>query len=303
MSDENRLMRNIEKLGGRYCKEILLKGWKKERLESDWWEGLKFFFGHSFMRGRRDELSNEYCCFTVEVLKEYLSISSESVDKSYEKLKASKELFDKDLILAFKNAIRITGTKGGIIKHPNFDKEVASKHPLVKILSTPKTVAIKWEERTYHKAVHLGNEEDIMMVLDVLKLISDKNKKNIYKHLKETIHDKGVKEAYNELIKIRAISDKIATFVIRDIGLLNPEIIKAEDCEYAFPVDVWVNRISTRLGIEGDDVQDVKQIFIKACIGCNISPLKFAAGLWYLGFNSLDLALEYLDEVEIDIKR
>lgn len=300
MSDKNRMLRNIEKLGDRYCEKILLKQSKKERLESDWWEALKFFFGHSFMRGRRDELSNEYYCFTVEVLKEYFSISSESVDKSYEKLKASKELLSKDLILAFKNAIRISGTKGGIIKHPNFDKEVASKHPLVKILSTPKTVAIKWEERTYHKAVHLGNEEDIMMVLDVLKFVSDEKQRNIYKYLKETIRDSGARKAYTELVEVRAIADKLASFIIRDIGLLNPEIIKAEDSEYAFPIDIWVNRISTRLGINEDDVQDVKQIFIKACIGCNISPLKFAAGLWYLGFNSLDLALEYLDKVDID---
>ncbi len=299
MCDENRLMRNIEKLGGRYCKEILLKNWKKERLESDWWEALKFFFGHSFMRGRRDELSNEYCCFTVEVLKEYFSISSESVDKSYEKLKASKELFNKDLILAFKNAIRISGTKGGSIKHPNFDKEVASKHLLVKILSTPKPVAIKWEERTYHKAVHLGNEEDIMMVLDLLKLISDENKKNIYKHLKETIQDKGVKEAYNELIKIRAISDKIAAFVIRDIGLLHPEIIKTEDYEYAFPVDTWVNRISTRLGCKINDPVGIRQFLIKQCNDFGISPPKFAAGLWFLGFHSFDLALEYVREKDV----
>jgi len=52
LSNETGILRNIEKLGERYYEDLLVKRWKKEKLETDWWEGLKFFFSHSFMRGR-----------------------------------------------------------------------------------------------------------------------------------------------------------------------------------------------------------------------------------------------------------
>ena len=49
--------------------------------------------------------------------------------------------------------------------------------------------------------------------------------------------------------------------------------------------------------------EDIKQTSIKRCIVSGISPSKVAAGLWYLGSNSLNLALEYLGEVEINAER
>ena len=52
------IIRNIETLGDRYISKYL-SYWQKEELDNNWWGALKFFFGHSFMRGRRDELSNE----------------------------------------------------------------------------------------------------------------------------------------------------------------------------------------------------------------------------------------------------
>lgn len=76
------------------------------------------------------------------------------------------------------------------------------------------------------------------MVFDVLKFISDDNKKNIYNYIKTTIQNNNTQTIYNELISLRSVGDKIASFIIRDIGLMNPGII-GNDYEHAFPVDTW----------------------------------------------------------------
>jgi len=169
-----KLMKNIEQLGERYCKKHLSR-WDKSQLKDNWWEALKFFFYHSFMRGRRDKLSNEYCSFATTVLQEYFSIGSEVLDESYERLEQMKGFFNKDIILNFKKR-RNLGRKNSV-KHLEFKKEVASKNPIISTLLTPRKIPIEWDNNVYMKKIFLGNEEDIMMVLDVLKLVSQGTKK------------------------------------------------------------------------------------------------------------------------------
>lgn len=248
------------------------------------------------MRGRRDKLSNEYYCFTIRVLQEHFSINSETLDDSYKRIKQAKEFFDKHIILNFKKS-RNLGRKNSV-KHPDFKNEVASKNFIINLLITPKEIKVKWNNEVYAKKIFLGNEADIMMVLDVLKLISQDNKKNIYNYFKEIIQRASLKSAWQELNQIRAISDKIAALIIRDIGLMNPGLITA-DYEYAFPIDTWVKRISHKLGYGSENLNEVRNSLINKCKEYRVDPLRFAAGLWYLGFHSLDIALEYLDKVEL----
>lgn len=85
-------MKNIEKLGERYCKKYL-DSWDKEKLQNNWWEALKFFFSHSFMRGRRDKLSNEYYNFTLKILEDYFSITNGNLEGAYEELKKKRGIF------------------------------------------------------------------------------------------------------------------------------------------------------------------------------------------------------------------
>ena len=75
-------IKNIEHFGERYCKKYL-NIWDKDKLENNWWYSLEFFFSHSFMRGRRDVLSNEYHQFTTSTLKDYLSIDPMAINISY----------------------------------------------------------------------------------------------------------------------------------------------------------------------------------------------------------------------------
>ena len=299
MKSYKNIWKNIEHLGERYCKKYL-DIWDKKRLENDWWEALKFFFSHSFMRGRRDKLSNEYYHFTIKSIEDYFSITTESLGVAYEKLKKEQSQFDRDSILKFKRDKNI-GRKNSI-KHPDFMKEVALRNPIVNLLVTEKKVEVKWDNITYKKKIFLGNDADVMMVLDVLKFISDKNNKNIYKSLRDRIVNSGVKGVYEELTKMRSISDKIAAFIIRDIGLMNSEIeIKSEDYKLAFPIDTWVVKIANKLGCSCEDLEEIKNCLINKCKESHVEPLKFAAGLWFLGFHSLDILLENcLGKVEIE---
>ena len=248
------------------------------------------------MRGRPDELSNEYYYFTITVLQECFSINHETLDNSYKKLKQTEEFFDKDIILNFKKSQNL-GRKNSI-KHPDFKSGVASKNFIINLLITLKGIQVKWNNDVYAKKIFLGNEADIMMVLDVLKLISQDNKKNIYNYFKEVIQGDGLKNAWQELTRIRGISDKIAAFIIRDIGLMNIGL-STEEYKYAFPMDTWVRRISHKLGYDSKNLNEVRNSLINKCKKYQVDPLRFAAGLWFLGFHSLDIALEYLDKVNL----
>jgi len=302
MKSYSKIMKNIERLGERYNREYL-NCWDKKVLQNNWWEALKFFFSHSFMSGRRDELSNEYYHFTIKTLEDYFTITNENLEESYERLKKQKDYFDKECILNFKMGKKMDKRANSLNKkhEDDFNKEIAEKNPIVKLLITQKEVKVKWDNETYEKEVLLGNDADVMMVLDVLKFISDDEKKNIYNYLRNMIANREVKSAYRELTKMRAISDKIATFIIRDIGLLNPEIkIADKDYKLAFPVDTWVIQIARKLDCNNKNIKEIKNYLIENCKKSHIDPLKFAAGLWFLGFHSLDILLENcLGEIEI----
>jgi len=289
MNDNRKIIKIIERLGEKYCKEYL-DIWDKDKLKKNWWCALDFFFNHSFMRGRRDELSNEYHQFTISALENYFSIKSLALDISFKKLKKHKKFFDKEVILDFKRRKDILSNNS--VRDADFEKEVAVKNPIINALLNKKKIEIKWDNGCYNKKIRLGNDKDIMMVLDVLNFItSDNRHMNFYFYLKDIIVKSGMKKAYEELTNIYAIGDKIAAFTIRDIGMMNPDIIK-NDYQFAFPVDTWVLRISCKLGYRIDSIEKVKIFFIEKCKEYNVSPLKCNAGLWYLGFHSLDILLK-----------
>jgi len=76
---------------------------------------------------------------------------------------------------------------------------------------------------------------------------------------------------------------------------MNTELI-TEDYKYAFPIDTWVKKISHKLGYDSKNLNEVRDGLINKCKEYRVEPLWFAAGLWFLGFHSLDIALEYLDK-------
>ena len=301
MHSEKRIFNNIERLGEKYC-EKYLSCWKTSVLEKNWWEALKFFFSHSFMRGRRDKLSNEYYFFTRHLLEDTYNINNTSPDEAYRRLTHDRVYFDKRIMLDFKKSRNLM--KKNSIKHPDFKSNIASKNPIIKLFVTSREVEIEWDNEIYRKTVRLGNDTDIMMVLDVLKFISSEpQRKNIYAHLKHKIEKEGVKNVFDMLVssEFRGISDKIASFTIRDILMMNPRLeIGQEDYLMTFPIDTWVIKISKKMGFDSKNIEKVKIYFLEKCINYRIDPLKFNAGLWYLGFHSLDILLEqYLGKIKI----
>jgi len=302
MNTNEKIAKNIERLGERYCKKHLCI-WDKDELENNWWTALNFFFSYSFMRHRNDKLSNEYHLFTISVLEKYFSIKTQSLAKAYNNLKDHKKFFDKNLILDFKEEKNIQF--GNIIKHKDFEEEILSENPLIKTLLTQKEIEVKWDNKSYRKKIRLDNVRDIMMVQDILDYISSENKKmNIYNYLKNKIETK-VKPPFIEFINIYyrlkniyAIGEKIASFTIRDISLMNPEII-INDYYLMFPLDIRLFKIERKFGCEDTNIEKVKEFFIEICQKYNLNPLQVNAGLWFLGFNSLDILLENLGNIKI----
>jgi hypothetical protein len=282
---EQEIIKKIEYFGSEYCRTYL-SCWDAELLQKEWWEALKFFFTHAFMRGRRDELSQEYYCFATEILEECFSIQNKPAEDSYNRLREMKHYYGKNWILDFKNKKRLG--HGNPIKHLEFSPEVADKNPLVKLLTTRKLVQVQWDKKVYKKEIALNNSEDVMMILDALLFISNEEKKNLYNYLKNTLETKGVPTIYFELISIRAVGDKIASFIIRDIGLMNVGIIN-DHYEMAFPIDTWVAKMAHQLGCNSDNHAEIKEYMLNKCRQYNMHPLKVAAGLWMWGFNGLEV--------------
>lgn len=293
MTNSALLLTNIEHLGRVYCTRYL--DWNREVLEADWFEALKFFLVHSFMRGRRDELSVEFYFFAIDRIQN--DILAGGGDGSYRVLQGRVADFDRDFLLNFKRKYRLG--KKSASKHVCFLDEVANQHEVIRLLTTPKTVTVGWGGKTYKKSIMLGNDEDVLMVLDTLQFVCSEQRRNIYTYLCRRIDEGGVRAAYSELTQLRAVKDKIATFVIRDIALMNPGL-GVDDYSIAFPVDTWVRRLAARIGCTAASEAGIKQHFIDQCRSAGRNTLLVAAGLWYLGFHSLDILLDhFLDEYEI----
>ncbi|HOP61525.1 MAG TPA: hypothetical protein PKZ60_08985 [Candidatus Saccharicenans sp.] len=255
---------------------------------TDWWEGLKFFFHRSFMRGRRDKLSNKYLYFTCEVLSDRFGIKDNS-ENAYQKMSDLRSYFDITPLLELKRK-----TKRGKIQSLAEFQDFASKNEIVRLLITPKEIEVSWEGKAYREKVKLDNHIDIIMVLDVLDFVTARPRhKNIYKYVYDTLVKNKASESSKRLNNIYTIGDKISCLIIRDILLLNPEIkISPENYIFAFPVDTWVVTIAERLGYNEPKFSDLKKRIIDDCLKAEINPCKVAAGLWLVGAHAVDLLIE-----------
>lgn len=137
--------------------------------------------------------------------------------------------------------------------------------------------------------IPLGNDLDLIMVLDVLNFISNENHKNIYYYLKNTIKEDSLSSAYKQLGKLSGIGDKLASFTLRDICLLNPDL-EIDDYGLVFPIDTWARQVCEKIFKYENDME-IKDFFVQQCTG-GFDFLKVSAGIWYLGANSLDLLVD-----------
>ncbi len=240
------------------------------------------------MRGRRDKLSYKYLYFTYEILNDYFEIKANS-ENAYSRMCNERSYFDIAPLIELKKKAKNKKIQG----FAEF-QDLASKNIIVSLLITPKEVKVPWQGETISETVKLDNHIDIMMVLDVLNFITaGPDHKNIYRYVYDTLVANKASEAFKELKGIYAIGDKISSLIIRDILLLNPEIrISNENYKFAFPVDTWVEKIGKRLGYDEPKVSDLKERIINDCLKANIDPCRVAAGLWFVGFHSMDVLMD-----------
>jgi hypothetical protein len=294
------LLKNVEHLGCEYA-ERYLGDWRNNAstLQDNWFEALHFVFERTFMRGRRDELSNEYLCYTVDRLRTLL-MPDNDLDKAFERvLKYNKSgLLDVNTILDFKKRHGMVGTKNSIT-HPSFQVEIAGTNEFVRFLTSKADVTVVWPDpysapKQYPKNIRLSNDMDLMMVMDTLRLLCRPECRNIYCCLMRQIESDGLKTAYRTLFELHGVADKLASMTIRDLGILHPNLISA-DFEVVFPVDTWVRKVATHLGCLAKTDPEIKRYFIRECEQHGVNVILFVAGMWYLGANSLTvLVREYL---------
>jgi hypothetical protein len=282
LSDMN-LIKNLESFGDLYCRRYL-DLWENEGIRTNWWIGLRFFLNHAFMRGRRDQLSEAYYTFTADALRQYFGISDKPAADDFSRLTAGHENFIRfrQTILEFKKR---TGVKQSLnaIADSRFETEVASSSDLIGVL-TRKARGVR----------SLNNDKDLLMVLSALAFLSGSGMpENIYLFILEKMRT-GEDDKIKALIEsIYAIGDKISTFILRDIALMNPELPVA-DKTYVFPVDTWVSQNALSIGCASGEASEVRRFFIEKAEATGSNVAKIAAGLWYMGFHSRDILIEGL---------
>ena len=286
MSDST-ILKNLEAFGDRYCSRYL-EIWRGDIAEN-WWTAFRFFFNHAFMRGRRDQLSEEYFRYAMEALKEYFVLPDNPVEKDFHKLARHRSDFIKDFadIMTFKISSGRKRTSNSI-RDGSFYNKITATHPLVK-----KLVA-----KTDNKGQRsLNNDRDLLMVLSSLSFLTRQGMPaNVHNYIVNQVTTGNTKSVVKAIKEIYAVGDKLSAFILRDIILMNPTL-KTEDQSLAFPLDTWVLKIAKKLGCKSEDHADIRKFFIDRLEG--MSAAKVAAGLWYIGFNSLEIILVNLDKVDI----
>jgi hypothetical protein len=300
MNGTAKIMANIAAIGRRYVAENL-GSWDPKRLESDWWESLRFCLGVSFLRGRNDMLSNEYCSFAIRALHDYFSIPGDGANPSVESLKGRRRDFTHEWLSDFRRK-NLADLRKNALAHSLFEEQVAGANPLIQALTTPSNISITWAGKTYEKCVRLGNDKDLIVLLNVLAWASELADGNAYRWIRDCIRDGKARLAYDRLTRIPYISDKIASLLIRDVALLNPGLM-VSDFGWAFPIDTWVAKVAELIDQrnQGKDFPSVKADLLLKSEEYGLAPPLVAAGLWFLGYHSLEIVIECLTVAELPV--
>ncbi|HPW17807.1 MAG TPA: hypothetical protein PLP83_05445 [Candidatus Aminicenantes bacterium] len=278
-------MDKLEILGELYCRKYLIR-W--DDISANWWTAFDFFFDHASMRGRRDELSAEYANFIVAAIKRHFDIPDRPSELEFTKITYHREEFARSLedIIQFKKTANSRLTSNALKDHP-FHDEIARRYSLVHAL-------IKGTRGEGSRP--LNNDKDLMMVLSALVFLTRPGMPaNIHNYMAGQLREGKAAELARDLEAIHYLGDKLSSFIIRDVILMNPELA-IENANLVFPVDTWVQKIAGKLGCVSRNHDEVREFFINSLGGK--SPVKIAAGLWYLGFNSLDIVCANLDRID-----
>lgn len=171
----------------------------------------------------------------------------------------------------------------------------------------------KYLEKKLNKG-GVNNEDDREMVKSIINFILGLNKYKYnlinyilqeYYRLKKKF---DVKKIYNELDKIYAVGDKIASLFLRDVACIFDLKIPYEEQIYLQPIDTWVVQVLKKLNIVQNEVKNssingnidllktVREAIIEHCDDAKVSSIEFNQGAWYIGFHSFEILFENLDK-------
>jgi len=149
----------------------------------------------------------------------------------------------------------------------------------------------------------VNNRYDRRMVLETINFANHDLHAwgcNVFKWAVATIREGNASEAYRALTGISAIGDKLATFYLRDVVLVEGIEAQIRGADYCYfqPVDTWVEQVARSLWtLQRADLGRtliVKRKLIEACLAAGVSPLLFNVGAWMVGANAYRLLLEML---------
>lgn len=149
----------------------------------------------------------------------------------------------------------------------------------------------------------VNNRYDRRMVKETISFARDKLQAhgcNVFTWAADGIRNGEAADAYGWLTGIFAVADKLATFYLRDVALLEgvEDSIQLDDYWYFQPVDTWVEQVAQSLDLIGAADRGrrtvIKRKIIAACLAEGASPLLVNAGAWMVGAHAYQLLLELL---------
>lgn len=149
----------------------------------------------------------------------------------------------------------------------------------------------------------VNNRYDRRMVRESVSFARDEliaYDRNVFTWAVDAIRRGEADAAYGALVRIFAVGDKLATFYLRDVTLVEDieACVRPKDYRYFQPVDTWVEQVAEGLGLIGrrdfGKPAIVKDKIISACVAVEVSPLLFNAGAWMVGAHAFRLLLDRL---------
>jgi len=239
-------------------KESMRNGWK------GWKTGLLFFVGYSFERQGRPP--------------DWAHIAKEVIEKHIEKISNINELSKETVWKKFKEKWEELGRFDG--------KNKIGFNELLNPLAPKKTDY----HREYKNGRKISGKTKKLSIVEFIKKELRNYEYDIMTFIKEELK-KGciIKSIVDELKKINGVSDKIASFFLRDVAVLfekeiNLDNIKVGERKHLQPIDVWVRRCCKYLtGNKKLTDNGCKEYIVKSCVENNkhvINPEKVNMGMW-----------------------
>jgi len=152
----------------------------------------------------------------------------------------------------------------------------------------------------------VGKNRDVSMIIDALDFVSNIKDGNIVNYSLGMISKGAVQGLYQELDRIRSVGPKTASLFLRDLVFLFGLEDKIQDEIEVLvcfqPIDTWVRKIvvedlktvqESRLSKPTDD-----EVRRDICGRLRRKSLRFNAGAWYVGRNSLNILVKNLEKIE-----